>query len=98
MLEIKTCRETDRLVLLMESEIDAERITANAIFDNYGERLSILDAQCQDEHDRGEKYRIEWKECGESLTKCQQSKPSRLTWFGGGFGSAILIALIIIAL
>ncbi len=98
MLEINVCRETNGLIFTMTQDIKLERETTNSIFDNYEERLSVMGAQSQDEHDRAEKYRLEWKECGQSLTKCQQSKPSRATWFGGGFGTALLIIVIIIAL
>ena len=96
--EITTCRETNTILKDIDIEFTAERIATIDIFNNYKDRLSLLEDQTQDEHDRGEAYRLEWKECGKALTTCQQSKPSRTTWFGAGVGSALIFALIIIAL
>ena len=96
--EIKTCRETNTILKSIDSEFNVERAITLDIFKNYKNRLTLLEDQAQDEHDRGEAYRLEWKECGKALTTCQQSKPSRWAWFSGGVGSALLIALIIIAL
>lgn len=96
--EILTCRETDRKIQTLidnyEIEIDAQEL----LVDNLAERLTLLDDQIIDEHDRAEKYRLEWKSCGETLVDCQQSKPSRATWFGFGAGSGLLIALLLVAL
>lgn len=96
--EIKTCRETSNLITQLKTKISLERKSSSDIVANLSERLSLCTDQTQDEHDRAEAYRLEWKECGKTLTTCQQSKPSRTTWFGAGFGSALIIAIVIIAL
>jgi len=97
-IEIKTCRDTDFRLTKLKLNYDMERNASDEILLNLTKQLSLMEEQVQDEHDRGEKYRLEWKDCGQAFTKCQQSKPSRATWFGAGYGSALITALIILAL
>ena len=96
--DLKICQETETQLNSLRLEFDIERNAFDALNDNLMDQISLLDDQRQDEHNRGEAYRLEWKECGKTLTKCQQSKPNRKTWFGAGFGSALLLAILIIAL
>ena len=96
--ELNVCKEIDSELKILKIEFENERSSFDLATHNLENQISLLEDQRQDEHDRGEKYRIEWKECGQTLTTCQQSKPKRMTWFGAGFGSAAIIALIIIAL
>lgn len=96
--ELKTCRETDSAITQLTDKISLERKASNDLVNNLTKRLTLCTDQTQDEHNRAEAYRVQWKECGKALTTCQQSKPSRTTWFGAGFGSALIIAIVVIAL
>jgi len=82
----------------LQIEFDQQQVAYEKIRKNLFSSLELCEKQSQDEHDRAEKYRNEWKECGEALTKCQSSKPSRTTWFGFGFGSGIALSLLLILL
>jgi len=96
--DLAICKETDKELKLLKIEFESERSAFDLATGNLEDQIDLLEAQRQDEHDRGEKYRLEWKECGQTLTTCQQSKPKRMTWFGAGFGTAAIVALLILAL
>ena len=96
--EILTCRETDRKIQTLIDNYEVEFDARSLMVDNLTERLTLLDEQIADEHERAEKYRDEWKSCGETLVDCQQKQVSRSKWFGLGAGSGLLIALLLIAL
>ena len=97
-VELQTCRDTDQKVNELMNKYSLEDTADQLLVDNLSNRISLLENQIDQEHDRAEKYRTEWKSCGEALIECQQSKPSRTTWFGAGFGSGLGIALLIILL
>jgi len=82
----------------LQLEFDHERQIFNSLVQDSIQKNDLLVDQVQDEHDRAESYRTEWKECSETLTKCQQSRPSRKIWYGAGLGSGFLIMLLIVAL
>jgi len=96
--DLSLCNRIDHELKILKIEFESERSAFDLATDNLEDQISLLDDQRQDEHNRSEKYRLVWKECGEALTTCQQSKPQRMTWFGAGFGSALVMALIILAL
>ena len=97
-VELATCADTDAKVQSLINKYNLEDTAEQLLVDNLSSRLSLLENQIDDEHARAEQYRTEWKACGEALIKCQQSKPSRMTWFGSGLGTGLGIALLILLL
>lgn len=96
--ELQTCRETNERVDDLINKYSLEDSADQLYIDNLSSRISLLENQIDLEHERAEKYRTEWKECGEALLNCQQSKPSRMKWFGFGFGGGIGTALLLLLL
>jgi len=96
--ELQTCRETEEKLVILFDRYNQEELANISVIDNLAKRLSLTDANLTDQTERAGAYKLEWDKCSDSLTECQQSKPSRVTWFSTGFGSALIVALIIIAL
>lgn len=96
--ELKSCQEMEEKLQSLMDKYSQEDLAQSFVVDNLTQRVDLLEGQLEDEHARAEGYKEEWDTCSDALTECQQSKPSRATWFGAGFGSALVVALIIIAL
>jgi len=79
----------------LKEEFLAEREAFDNARDNLNQQVELYKAQSEAEHKRAEAYRTEWKECTKALTKCEQSKPSRLVWYSAGAGSAMALVLVI---
>lgn len=43
---------------------------------------------------RGDKFEEDFTSCSVNLVKCKDDQTSKLTWFGVGFGSALLIIIV----
>jgi len=96
--EINHSREVQHQLETLRLVFGKEQSLFKSLIQDAKNNNELLLEQIDDEHLRAESYRTEWKNCGKSLTKCQQSKPSKQVWFSAGFGSALIVALLVIAL
>lgn len=98
LIKLEVCEETDIRIKSLINNYREEKEANERLVENFNEKIRLFSLQMDDEHERAEKYRLEWKKCGEALVECRQSTPSKTVWFGYGFGSGILVALLLILL
>lgn len=96
--ELQTCRQTDKEINILINKYNLETVAQDFLVDNLTSRLTLLENQIDDEHQRAERYREEWQKTGKKLVECEQSKPSRAKWFGIGAGSGLGVALLLLLL
>lgn len=59
--------------------------------ETYKEKLMMVEQDKEIYKVRGDKFEKEFSTCSDELGKCMANTPSRATWFGIGFVSAVVL-------
>lgn len=90
LVELKFGAVTSELLELCYEQYSTSKI----LNDNYTTQIKGLETDKQILKDMSEDYKQKYINANEKYVASEKSKPSKLTWFGIGFGSALLIGII----
>lgn len=83
----------DATVIDTVKQTDVNLLTLS---EKYKEKLDLVSQDKALEKKRGDDFEKAFGICTEDLQKCEDSKPSRLTWFGAGVTSTLVLTLLTI--
>jgi DNA helicase IV len=90
LVELKFGKVTSELLGICQEQYSTSKI----LNDNYSLQIKGLETDKQILKDLSEDYKQKYLKANEQYVASETSKPSKLTWFGIGFGSALLIGII----
>lgn len=90
LVELKFGKVTSELLGICQEQYS----TATILNNNYSLQIKGLETDKQILKDLSEDYKQKYIKANEQYIASETSKPSKLTWFGIGFGSALLIGII----
>ena len=80
----------DKLIPLLNTKVEKYFILS----EDYRKKTLLLEQDKTDLKLRGDKFEKVYTTCNDDLNKCEQSKPSRMVWYGAGFVSAIVLGIV----
>jgi hypothetical protein len=86
----KTKVNDDKIIYSLKDETNKYLLLTK----EFETKIKYLELDKTELKTRGDKFEKVYTTCTDDLKKCEESKPSRLTWFGVGFVSALIVGIV----